>query len=117
VHFAFLKSEENSTFFIPSMGEFEKINFTPLLYCRAVGENNFFGRFRMFYMKMKLLQVARTPQKIFHKKSTHPNVLWAQKVLTLGEKKLLSLIGHNIFIRTQIKALFSAKLLSIQSAI
>jgi hypothetical protein len=26
------------------------------------------------------------------------SILWAQKVLTLGEKKILSLIGHNFFI-------------------
>jgi hypothetical protein len=34
----------------------------------------FFCRFRMFYIKMKLLQGDRTTKKIFHEKSTHPNV-------------------------------------------
>jgi hypothetical protein len=79
--FEFLKSAENSTFYDSHHGGggglrkcfFAPSPVLPRIFAAAGGgharsiKKLFFGVFaRMFYIKMKLLQVARIPNKFFH---------------------------------------------------
>jgi hypothetical protein len=77
VHFAFLKSAENSAFFIPVWGggeglEKKFVDPSSVLQRIFAADKICLGGFCRFYIKMRLLQVARTQNYFFLLKSNSP---------------------------------------------